>query len=223
MSHSASSRLSTRLLGTLGLLLGCASTLTVTACDDAEASGDKAKKADSSAEVAKDGAAGAGAAEAAAKVKLAARSLDLPDGFKVDMQTPDGWTEQKLGGGVMLSKPGKGMFQSSLTVNSSCEGNCASIPENLQNMASQQIEMHKGYYPTAKVALEGEVSGGGREFQLDLAKADGRKAVQYKIVRFEDGWASGVQCTAMLLEDDVALVDELKAACNSMKITAKAG
>ena len=213
-------------------ILGCLLLLTPVGCDDKKDAagddkgdkdkGDKDKGGkDGGDKAGGDAAKGdEGGGAGGGGVELASQTLELSDGFKVTLDLPKGWEEQDFGGGKLLTKPDKAMFRSTLTIGTSCEGNCASIPENLKGMTAAQVEMHKGYYPTAKIVKEGEVADGGYEFHLDLAKADGTKAAQYKVVRYQEGWPSGVNCTAMMLKDDAAMIDKFKAACSAMKIVA---
>lgn len=153
-------------------------------------------------------------------LSVASRTLEM-GGYTVVMDLPTGWKEQKFGGGMLFSKPGKGLYPSTLTVGPTCEGNCASLADNFKGAADAQIKMHAGYYPTAKKITDGPAASGGHEFQLDLAQKTGQKATQYKLMHWKEGWDQAIGCNAMLLGNDGKLLDKMKAACNSMKVTKK--
>lgn len=198
-------------------IIGCLSLILCAApgCGDKDKDKDKGKSGSSK------GAAKTTAAKKASggAISMASRTIEMP-GFTVVVDAPTGWREQKFGGGLLLTKPG-GVFNSTVTLNTTCEGSCGKIAENLTKMAANQVKMHSSFYPNAKVVHDGAVSAGGHEFQLDLARKDGSKAAQYKLVRFQEGWSKGINCTAMLLKGDAKEVDTFKAACNGMKITVK--
>ncbi len=164
-------------------------------------------------------AAGGKAAGAKASDTFASRTLDMKE-FSVTFDAPTGWKEREFGGGLLFTKPG-GVFASTLMVGQTCEGGCSKIPANIKGMTAVQVKMHASYYPTATIVKEGPVSAGGGEFELALAGKNGRKATQYKLVRFQDGWDRAVSCNAMLLKDDAKQIARFKALCNGMKITKK--
>lgn len=193
------------LVGCLGVALGGS-----WGCDDTQAS-------------AEGGAAEPSAVDEGSKdetsLELESRTVKM-SGFEVTIDAPAGWKEQEFGGGLLLTKPG-GVMGSTMTIAPTCEGDCSTIADNLTGMAAEQVKMHAGYYPTAKVVEDGPVDAGGHAFELELAQKDGRTAVQYKLVRYEEGWPKGINCTAMLLGDDASMLETLKKACNGMKIAAK--
>ena len=163
------------------------------------------------------GGGGGGAAPAKPSLEIETQTFAY-GGFSIEIAVPKGWQAQDFGSNAKLFwGPGSGMYKSQLRFGTTCQGDCRNVAANIAGQAAKQVEMHGSSFDDIQVTEDAAVEGGGHAFLLSM-KRRGAPAYHYELYRFQEGWEEAVLCSALLLNDEAALLDDFKKICREMKV-----
>jgi len=153
-------------------------------------------------------------------IELEPHTLAFAD-FTVKAHVPADWREAAVGDqSQTFTRPGRSFANSVLWISSTCQGNCATLNENIAGSCKTQVDAHGRYYTGGvDVVFDEALDGGGRRFLLDLRRGETQHR-QYVVFHLQPGWPRAIMTSFLAVQqEDLDAFEARMSLCDDIEIT----